>query len=85
MCRAHPTFHNYNKLFLVADKLLVQFTFDIGLPGSHFSVFIPGVDLQGDQNSNDHQNDLAKGIEKVLAQSALRQQGTPDVPKYFDH
>jgi hypothetical protein len=63
-------------------QLLFKIPVDVNFSMSQFSGLIPIVDLQGDQNSYNHQDDFSNGVSYILHGFAFSA-GRPVIIRYI--
>jgi hypothetical protein len=55
------------------------------LSRNNFTVFIPVIDLQGDQNPDDHEHDFTNSVFEVFIGFAFNNKILADISKEFYH
>ncbi|MBK7870788.1 MAG: hypothetical protein IPJ74_08925 [Saprospiraceae bacterium] len=48
-------------------------------------MLIPSIDLQSNENTNDHQQNFTDGVNEVLSQAARIEQAAADIAEEFEH
>jgi hypothetical protein len=53
--------------------------------GPNLALFIPGIDLQGNKDPDNHKDDLANCIEQILAESVVGEESLAYLAKEAEH